>query len=88
MSHFVNVLFLSVALSVPLALQAQDHQDTQNKRVYDSAHKDYHEWNANEDQTYHQYLKDNHKKDHDWSKASKKEQTDYWNWRHQHPESH
>lgn len=88
MSRNFGVVLLGVALSMPIAVQAQDHQDSQTKRYYDSKHKDYHEWNANEDQMYHQWLKDNHKKDHDWSKASKREQNDYWNWRHEHPDSH
>ena len=88
MSRFFGAILLSAALFVPVTIQAQDHNDTPNKRYYDSTHKDYHEWNANEDQTYHQYLKDNHKPDHDWSKASKREQNDYWKWRHEHPDSH
>lgn len=89
MSKFLSAVFLSFALLAPVALQGQDsHDQDQNKRVYDSTHKDYHEWNANEDRAFHQYLKDNHKKDHDWSKASKKEQNNYWNWRHEHPDSH
>ncbi len=91
MSRFLGAILLSGALFLPAALQAQDRQDRndiQTKRVYDSQHKDYHEWNADEDQAYHRYLKENHKKDHDWSKASKKEQAEYWNWRHQHTDSH
>jgi len=91
MSRFFGVILLSAALFVPVASQAQDRHDAQDhngKRYYDSAHKDYHEWNANEDQAYHRYVKENHKKDHDWSKASKREQNDYWKWRHEHPDSH
>ncbi len=88
MSRFFAVVLLSGALSVPVAIQAQDHNDNQNKRYYDSTHNDYHEWNANEDQAYHQYLRDHHKKDHDFSKASKREQKDYWNYRHNHQDSH
>ena len=90
MSRFFAAVLLSAALFSPVAIQAQDHQDRddQNKRYYDSTHKDYHEWNANEDQAYHQYLKENHKKDREWTKASKKEQNDYWKWRHEHPDSH
>lgn len=88
MSRFLGALLLSAALFVPAALQAQEHNDTQAKRYYDAKHKDYHEWNANEDQAYHRYLQENHRKDHDWAKASKKEQANYWNWRHEHPDSH
>ncbi len=91
MSRFFGAVVLSAALFVPATVLAQDHQDrqdTQNKRYYDSAHKDYHQWNSNEDQSWHQYLQENHKSDHDFSKANKREQTQYWNWRHEHPDSH
>jgi hypothetical protein len=88
----VSSVLLSVALLTPVAAYAQDHRtqdhENQSKRYYDSKHKDYHEWNANEDKSYHQYLSDNHKPDHDWAKASKKEQNSYWDWRHQHPDAH
>lgn len=47
-----------------------------------------HQWNDNENPAWHQYLKEHHKKDHDWSKASKREQQDYWKWRDQHRDSH
>ena len=88
MSRFFGATLLGCALLVPAAMQAQDHKDSQNKRVYDSSHKDYHQWNDNENQAYHGWLKDNHKSEHDYSKASKKEQSAYWNWRHEHPDGH
>ncbi len=92
MSKFLGSVLLSLALVTPVALHGQDRprqaQDQQNKRYYDSKHKDYHEWNGDEDQRYHEWLKENHKKDHDFSKASKAEQNAYWNWRHEHPDSH
>lgn len=43
-----------------------------------------HQWNDGENQYWHQYLKEKHKKDHDWGHASKKEQRDYWKWRDAH----
>ncbi|HEY6467636.1 MAG TPA: hypothetical protein VIY69_16665 [Candidatus Acidoferrales bacterium] len=56
-------------------------------RVYDSTHKDYHNWDDNENKAWIQYQSDHHMKQHDFKKASKKEQADYWNWRHEHPNS-
>jgi len=94
MSRFFGAVLLSAALLVPVGVQAQEgrddhsHSDTQSKRYYDSTHKDYHQWNSNEDQAYHQYLKENHRADKNWSKASKKDQNAYWNWRHEHSDSH
>lgn len=47
-----------------------------------------HQWNDSENPAWHQYLKEHKKKDHDWSKANKKEQSDYWKWRDQHRDVH
>ena len=50
--------------------------------------EDRHQWNDGENTAWHQYLKDNHKKEHAWGKAKKKEQEDYWKWREQHRDIH
>jgi hypothetical protein len=47
-----------------------------------------HQWSAQEDPHWHQYLKAQNKKDHDWSQATKREQTAYWKWRDAHPDAH
>lgn len=47
-----------------------------------------HEWNDNENTSWHQYLKERHKKDHEWAQANKREQKDYWKWRDAHPDAH
>ena len=61
---------------------AQDH-DQDRERDHST-----HQWSAQEDPHWHQYLKEHQKKDHDWSHATKREQTDYWKWRDGHPDSH
>ena len=44
-----------------------------------------HEWNEeHEGGAYRAYLKEHHKKVHEWNKASKREQRDYWKWREAH----
>ena len=85
MRHLPLCFLLAGSLCVCSNAWAQDHGDDhgQDRRYYDSGHKDYHQWNAGEDQHYHEYLKEKHKKDHDWQHASKREQQDYWAWRHQ-----
>ena len=84
-------LFLSAALIVPayaLATRPSAKQDAGVQiRVYDSEHKDYHDWDDNESRAWGQYLSENHKKAHNFQKADKKEQSDYWNWRHAHPDT-
>jgi len=57
-------------------------------RIYDSDHADWHRWNHDEDHAYRIYLSDNHKDYRDFSKLSGDEQTQYWNWRHGHPDNH
>lgn len=91
MYRYFKVIVLSAALVVPVVVSAQDrdHPDTrqnqqQSRRYEDKAHKDFHEWNAGEDQAYRRYLQEHHKKYHDFAKAKKKEQDDYWSWRHSH----
>lgn len=47
-----------------------------------------HQWNDQEDAHWHEYLKEHHRKDHDWAKANKREQSNYWKWRDKHPDAH
>jgi hypothetical protein len=47
-----------------------------------------HQWSAQEDPHWHQYLKEHQKKDHDWDHATKREQAAYWKWRDAHPDAH
>jgi len=89
---FVGSAILTLALATPAvtvaASRPQDEkthdQESQNqKRVYDSEHKDYHNWDDNEEKQWKQYQSTEHLKYRDYSKASKKQQSNYWNWRHQ-----
>ena len=90
--RYLNVIVLSAALTVPVALRSRepDPQDSRRDppavRYEDTAHKDFHEWNADEERAYRRYLEEHHKKYRDFKKANKKEQEDYWNWRHSHPD--
>ena len=94
---FTSSLFLTAALALPLCVvaasmpQDRDNRDNRDQndaknRVYDRNHKDYHNWDNNENHAWGQYLEQNHKKTHEFSKANKKEQSQYWNWRHDHPD--
>ncbi len=80
MRKFIGSLVLSACLLTPVGiLNAQDHHEDAAKA---------HQWNDGENTAWHQYLKEQHKKDHDWAKASKREQTAYWKWRDAHPDAH
>lgn len=87
MNRHLTVLFLSAALAGSVPVRADEHQsDSQTKRYYDKDGGDYHQWNQHEDQVYHQYVTDNHKKDQDFAKTNPTEKKDYFKWRHDHPD--
>ena len=68
-------------------MRADEHRtDNQTKRYYDKDARDYHEWNQNENQVYHQYVTENHKRDRDFAKTTSGEKRDYFKWRHDHPD--
>jgi hypothetical protein len=56
-------------------------------RVYGRDHGDYHNWDDHEDRAYRQYPGEKHEDYRDYSKFKRNEQSDYWNWRHAHPDS-
>jgi hypothetical protein len=87
-NRYITSLFLTAALAAPVAIMAipvpQEGRD--QNRVYDKQHKDYHNWDDKENHAWGQYLTENHKSSHEYSKANKKEQSQYWNYRHAHPD--
>jgi hypothetical protein len=86
--RYISSLLLAAALAAPAAIMATPgpNDDRVQVRVYDSNHKDYHNWDDHENKAWGIYLTNNHKKNHEFAKASKKEQANYWNWRHSHPD--
>ena len=85
---YMASLLLAAAIAAPvsiIAAPAPQGASTQ-VRVYDTDHKDYHNWDDNENKAWGVYLTDNKKKAHTFTRSSKKEQSDYWNWRHDHPD--
>jgi hypothetical protein len=83
MTRFAPGLLLALSLAVPVAASADDHA----KRYYDKEHKDYHEWNSNEERSYNVYLGERRITVHTWTKAKPRERQDYWKWRHEHPDN-
>ena len=67
-SKYLGSFVISVGLLMPItAVYAQDHHDQVARE---------HRWNEGENQYWHQYLKERHIKDHEWTKAKKREQED------------
>ena len=77
-------VILAIGIAAPLAV-AQDH-DQDHKRYYDKTHKDYHNWDDNEQKNYTVYLNEKHIKVHTFTRARPSEQQQYWAWRHEHPD--
>jgi hypothetical protein len=92
--RYLGFVFLSAALTAPVAIRTSaatqdDHRDEKKQtRVYDRSHKDYHNWDDNEDRTYRSYLGEQHKDYRGYSTLNRSQQTHYWNWRHSHPDNH
>jgi hypothetical protein len=90
-----GALLLTAALAAPSAMNAaskpqengrqEEHRDDRT-RVYDRDHKDYHNWNDNEDRSYRVYLGERHRDYHPFAELKAKEQRAYWSWRHSHPD--
>jgi hypothetical protein len=86
--RYIGPLLLAAALVAPLAVIAAPapKDDGVQVRVYDRNHRDYHNWDDHENRAWGIYLTNNHRKHHEFSTASRREQSNYWNWRHSHPD--
>lgn len=90
----LRILLLSGALITPAALMAFQQGEektttttttTETHRYYDPVYKEYHNWDANEDRAYHMYVEQTHRTYEEFPKVKSSEQTEYWKWRHDHP---
>jgi hypothetical protein len=90
MRKFLCALALGGVLMTPITMRADDHdrdrdRDRHARRYYDPYQRDYHEWNEQEARAYRHWLeKERRAHYHDWQRASKREQREYWRWRHDH----
>jgi hypothetical protein len=85
MRNRFSALALVAALVSPVVISSTAQaQAGVELRIYDKNHKDYHNWNADEDKTYRAYLNDNHRKYRDFKRQSAAQQRAYWQWRHTH----
>ncbi len=84
--RYIVTLCLTAAVAAPAVLVAAPAAQEVSVKVYDRDHKDYHNWNDNESRHWDMFLTENHRDHHDWKKANKKEQSEYWKWRHNHPD--
>jgi hypothetical protein len=80
MSRYLGLALLGVCLTIPAAIVSV-------QQTY-AAQAPQHQWSDQEDPHWRAYLKERHRNYHDWQKASKREQRDYWKWRDAHPDAH
>jgi hypothetical protein len=78
--RYVASLFLTAVPTAPVAILAATPR--QEGRAYDKEHKDYHRWDDKENEAWRRFLAEKHREDHEFTEAGKKEQSEYWNWRH------
>ena len=83
---FAATLFLTAALVAPLATKISAAPQLVSVRVYDRDHRDYHNWDDNEARVYEGYRKDHTDFKVTFGKNNRKQQSAYWNWRHEHPD--
>ncbi len=74
MKRTISTILLSAFLLSPVSLFGDDHNQ--------------HVWNDQESTYWHQYLREHHKKDKDWQKASERDKRNYWKWRDAHRDDH
>ena len=100
MHLYLGSLLLSATLVAPVGVRAgtnlqynrqqddrqQRDRNKNQRRVYDRDHKDYHVWDDREDGSYRQWLQGRNQKYRDFSKLKRKDQSEYWKWRHEHPD--
>ncbi|MDR3674151.1 MAG: hypothetical protein P4N24_01585 [Acidobacteriota bacterium] len=86
--RFIASLVVAAAIAAPVSVMAFPSPDgaTVQVRVYDRNHKDYHNWDDRENHAWGVYLTTNHRPKHEYARANRREQEQYWNWRHSHPD--
>jgi len=55
-------------------------------RIYDPTYHDSHRWDDREERSYRAYLAEQHRDYRDFRTLSNSEQSEYWSWRHTHPD--
>jgi hypothetical protein len=94
--RYLTSLFLTAALAAPIAMmgaspqdnrsQEERRRDNENHRYYDRNHKDYHQWDNNEDRAYQRYQTEHHQK-RVFIQLNSRQQGVYWTWRHNNPDN-
>jgi hypothetical protein len=85
-SLLISSFFLTAAIVAPAAVRANAAPQSVTVRVYDRDHKDYHNWDDREGQSYERFRGEHPKYNVTFSKTNRRKQKEYWKWRHEHPD--
>jgi hypothetical protein len=84
--RFLGAALLAAAIAAPAVVAATPAPQEVQVRVYDSHHRDYHNWDDREDRAYRRYYTEQHREYRAYDKENAKRQRAYWKWRHNHPD--
>ena len=88
MRKYISLALLTLSLGVTVpAVKAQYRDGVRVQRYYDRDARDYHEWNGNEERAYRYYLRQQRLRERDWRRMNRRQQMEYWRWRHSNPDS-
>jgi len=82
----IAAIILTAALAAPVTMLAAPAPQDGQAQVYDTGHRQYHNWDNNENRAWGVYLSETHRIPLEYSRASRSEQEQYWNWRYANPE--
>ncbi len=91
-TKYLGLVFLTAGLTVSAAPRASAAQQVvvtagvDHHRYYDRNHHDYHQWDDREDHSYRVYLGERHRDYREFHLTTRRQQDDYWKWRHRHPD--
>jgi hypothetical protein len=86
---YLGSLLLVAVLIAPVGIRAKDRDKDHNcpaNRYYDRDRKDCHNWDDHEGRTYQTWEEAQRKTHREFSRLKAKEQSEYWQWRHEHPD--
>ena len=78
MRQLISALLVATALAGSVGCAAR-------VRIYDEPRHDYHRWNSGEERAYRAYLAERRREYIEFSRLERRDQEDYWEWRHNHP---
>ena len=76
----------SIVLGGLLVAMTGCQQQPPQVTVVDTAHGDTHKWDEREAAAYQRWEAENTKPHQEYANRRPEEQSDYWNWRHTHPQ--